>query len=276
MHNEPTLIRLECLGPISYQTGMPICNRFNQSSDWNTEGLSVCRLNPTALLEPPCIHLTAGPHQEPSCQADDGANTAIVDDYEPFIDDYSLYADYDAEFNVQTSFEQQPKVDYQEGMVSDDSGEAFYSESDHGSEDGGDDSDDNEYNVDESNIQFDVDVDMSEFHNDVDVDENGILNNHSKDEGNDMVDDELEVIATDDYQFAGFNEDDRKRLLKELSKSSTCSHGEVHVKPFQIGQVFKTKCDVKNYMDSHAVATRRSLYLAKNDKIWIRVNVEVL
>ncbi|XP_052625000.1 uncharacterized protein LOC111916210 [Lactuca sativa] len=192
----------------------------------------------------------------------------------PFIrsqEDYSLYVDYDAEFNVQTSFEKQPEVDYLKGMVSDDSGEAFYSESGHGSEDSGDDFDDSEYNVDEYNIQFDVDLDMSEFHNAVDVDEHGILNNHSKDDGFGVVDDELEVIATDDYQFAGFHEDDRKRLLKELSKSSTCSHGEVHVKPFQIGQVFKTKFDVKNYMNSHAVATRRSLYLAKNDKIRIRV-----
>nr|KAJ0211177.1 hypothetical protein LSAT_V11C400226020 [Lactuca sativa] len=100
--------------------------------------------------------------------------------------------------------------------------------------------------MDESNIQFDVDVDMSEFHNAVDVDEHGILNNHSKDDGIGVVDDELEVIAIDDYQFARFHEDDRKRLLKELSKSSTCSHGEVHVKPLQIGQVFKTKVDVKN------------------------------
>nr|KAJ0220763.1 hypothetical protein LSAT_V11C200050740 [Lactuca sativa] len=211
--------------------------------------------------------------QEPSCQADNGANTTTVDDYEPFVEDYSLYADYDAEFNVQNSFEKQPEVDYLEGMVSDDSGDAFYSESGHGFEDSGDDSDDSEYNVDESNIQFDVDVNMSEFHNAVDVDEHGILNNHSKDDGIGVVDfdNELEVIATDDYQFAGFHEDDRKRLLKELSKSSTCSHGEVHVKPFQIGQVFKTKVDVKNYMNSHAVATRRSLYLAKNDKIRIRV-----
>nr|KAJ0189063.1 hypothetical protein LSAT_V11C800434450 [Lactuca sativa] len=201
--------------------------------------------------------------QEPSCQADDGANTATIGDYEPFIEDYSLYVDYDGEFNVQTSFEQQLEVDNLEGMVSDDSGEAFNFESGHGSADSGDDSDDIEYNVDESNIQFDVDVDMSEFHNVFDVDEHVILNNHSKDEGNYMVDDELEVIATDDYQFARFHEDDRKRLLKELSKSSTCSHGEVHV--------FKTKRDVKNYMNSHAIATRRSLYLAKNDKIRIRV-----
>nr|KAJ0206345.1 hypothetical protein LSAT_V11C500238400 [Lactuca sativa] len=204
----------------------------------------------------PFIRSQGKQSHEPSCQADDGANITTVDDYEPFIEDYSLYVDYDVEIN---------------GMVSDDSGEAFYSESGHGSEDSGDDSDDSEYNVDESNIQFDVDVDMSEFHNAVDVDEHGILNNHSKYEGIDMVDDESEVIVTDDYQFAGFHEDDRKRLLKELSKSSTCSHGEVHVKPFQIGQVFKTKLDVKNYLNSHAIAIRRSLYLVKNDKIRIRV-----
>ena len=34
-----------------------------------------------------------------------------------------------------------------------------------------------------------------------------------------MIDNELEVIATDDYQFVGFHEDDRKIMLKELSKS---------------------------------------------------------
>ncbi|CAI9285195.1 unnamed protein product [Lactuca saligna] len=173
--------------------------------------------------------------EEPSCQADDGANIVTIGDFEPFVEDYSLYVDYDVEFNVQTSCEQQPEVGYLEGMVSDDSGEAFYSESGHGSEGSGDDFDDSEYNVDESNIQIDVDVDMSEFHNVVDVDEHGILNNHSTFEGNDMVNDELEVTAIDDYQFVGFHEDDRKRLLKELSKSSRCSHGEVHVKPFQIG-----------------------------------------
>ncbi|CAI9287171.1 unnamed protein product [Lactuca saligna] len=106
---------------------------------------------------------------------------------------------------------------YLKGMVSDDSGEAFCSESGHSSQDNGDDFDDSEYNVDESNRQFDVDVDMMEFHNVVDVNEHGILNNHAKDKGNNMRGDELEVIATDDYQFAGFHEDARKRMLKELS-----------------------------------------------------------
>ncbi|CAI9260211.1 unnamed protein product [Lactuca saligna] len=170
--------------------------------------------------------------EEPSCQADDRFHTTIVDDIEPFVEDYSLYVDYVDMFNVQTSCEQQPEVDYLKGMVSDNSGEAFYSECGHGSKGSGDDSDDSECNVDEANIQFDVDVDMSKFHNVVDVDKHGILNNHSTDEGNDMADNELEVIMTGDCQFMGYHEDDKKRLLKELSKSSRCSHGEVHVKPF--------------------------------------------
>nr|KAJ0202464.1 hypothetical protein LSAT_V11C600303020 [Lactuca sativa] len=192
--------------------------------------------------------------EEPSWLADDGVHNATIDEFEPFVEDYSVYADYDAEDNVQTSCEHQPEVDYLEGMLSDDSGEAFYYESGYGSEGSGDDYDDSDYNVDESNIHFDVDVDMIEFHNVVYVDEHGILINHSTDEGNDMIDNDLE--------FVGFHEDDMKRMLKELSKSSRCSHGEVNV--------FKTKCDVKNFMDTHAVEIR-SLYLAKNDKIRIRV-----
>ena len=104
-------------------------------------------------------------------------------------------------------------MDILEGMASDDSGKAFYYESGYGFEGSGDDSDNSDYNLDETNIQFDVDVDMREFHSVVDVDEHGILNNHSTGERNDMIDNELEVIATDDYQFAGIHEDDRKKCL---------------------------------------------------------------
>nr|KAJ0200557.1 hypothetical protein LSAT_V11C600303890 [Lactuca sativa] len=102
----------------------------------------------------------------------------------------------------------------------------------------GDDSDDSDYIVHESNLQFDVDVDMSEFQSAVDVDEHGILNKQTESIGNDIVDEELEVIQSDDYQ---------------------------------VGQCFKTKKEVVDYMHAHAVNTRRSLYLAKNDKIRIRV-----
>ena len=60
-------------------------------------------------------------------------------------------------------------------------------------------------------------------------------------------------------------------MLKELSRSTPCSHGEIHLKPYRVGQCFKTKKEVVDYMHAHAVNTRRSLYLAKNDKIRIRV-----
>ncbi|CAI9268122.1 unnamed protein product [Lactuca saligna] len=87
----------------------------------------------------------------------------------------------DVEYIVQKYCQHQLEVDYLVIMVSDDSGEAFCFESRFGSEGSGDDSDDSDYNVDESHIQFDVDVDITEFHNVVDVDKHGTLNNHSTD-----------------------------------------------------------------------------------------------
>ncbi|KAL4568397.1 hypothetical protein LXL04_024008 [Taraxacum kok-saghyz] len=70
------------------------------------------------------------------------------------------------------------------------------------------------------------------------------------------------VINTDDYEFASFQKDERKRKLKELSSSRKCSHGEVHKKAFRVGQSFKIIVDL--------VQSRRRLYLAKNDEIRIR------
>ena len=67
-----------------------------------------------------------------------------------------------------------------EGMVSNDSGDAFYSQNEDDFDFSGDDSDDSDYIVHESNLQFDVDVDMSEFQSVVDLDEHGILNKKTK------------------------------------------------------------------------------------------------
>ncbi|CAI9263530.1 unnamed protein product [Lactuca saligna] len=128
-----------------------------------------------------------------------------------------------------------------EVVLSDDSGDAFYSQNGDGHDYCGDDSDDSDYIVHESNLQFDVDVDMSEFQSDVDVDEYVILNKQIKTVGNDMVHEELVVIQSDDYQFAGFYEDERKIMLKEMSSSTSCSHGEIHLKPYRVGQCFKKK-----------------------------------
>ncbi|CAI9274730.1 unnamed protein product [Lactuca saligna] len=177
----------------------------------------------------------------------------------------------DAEYNVPNGEDNQVEMEILKGVISDESGDAFYSQNEDGFDYSGDDSDDSDYIVHESNLQFDVDVDMSEFQSAVDVDEHGILNKQTKSIGNDIVEEELEVIQSDDYQYEGFYEDERTKMLKELSRSTTCSHGEIHLKPYRVGQCFKTKKEVVDYMHAHAVNTSRSLYIAKNDKIRIRV-----
>nr|KAJ0209013.1 hypothetical protein LSAT_V11C400187450 [Lactuca sativa] len=97
------------------------------------------------------------------------------------------------------------------------------------------------YVVDQSHV---IDVDKSHGHS-KGVDEHGILNKQTKTIGNDIVHEELEVIQSDDCRFVGFHEDERKRMLKEMSKSTTCSHGEIYLKPCRVGQSFKTKKEDK-------------------------------
>lgn len=68
------------------------------------------------------------------------------------------------------------------------------------------------------------------------------------------------------YKFRGFHEDERKKLPKELSMSNECSHGEVHKKAFRVGQVIRTKKDVKTYINLHAIQSKRSFYFTKKEK----------
>ncbi|KAL4560423.1 hypothetical protein LXL04_032574 [Taraxacum kok-saghyz] len=135
----------------------------------------------------------------------------------------------------------------------------------------GQDSLDTDFFVQDSNLHFNVDVDMSEFMSAVDVDEHGILSGAKNLESFDNVDDELRPVDLDGGQFAGFSEDERKMMLMELNRPSSCSEGVVHAKLFIAGQLFKTKEDVKSFVSLHAVNSRRALYLAKNDKIRVRV-----
>nr|KAJ0191861.1 hypothetical protein LSAT_V11C800403850 [Lactuca sativa] len=208
---------------------------------------------------------------EPICEDIDGQQSVRLDEFEAFTDDYSTYTDFDVEYNVPNGEDNQVEMEILEGMVSDDSVDAFYSQNEDGFDYSGDDFDDSDYIVHESNLQFDVDVDMSEFQSVVDVDEHGILNKQTESIGNDIVDEELEVIQSDDYQYAGFYEDERTKMLKELSRSNPCSHGEIHLKQYRVGQYLKTKKEVVDYIHAHVVNIRRSLYLAKNDKIRIRI-----
>ncbi|KAL4566631.1 hypothetical protein LXL04_030751 [Taraxacum kok-saghyz] len=124
----------------------------------------------------------------------------------------------------------------------------------------GEDSRDTDYFEQDSNLHFDVDVD-----------EHGILSGAKNVESFDNLDDELRPVDLDGGQFAGFAQDERKRMLMELNRPSTCSEGVVHTKPFIACQLFKTKEDVKSLVRLHAVNSRRALHLAKNDKIRVRI-----
>ncbi|CAI9277512.1 unnamed protein product [Lactuca saligna] len=137
--------------------------------------------------------------EEPNCEDINGQQSVRLDEFEAFTDDYSTYVDFDAEYTVPNGEDNQVEMEILEGMVSDDSGDAFYSQNGDGSDYSGDDSDDSDYIVHDSNLQFDVDVDMSEFQSVVDVDEHGILNKQIESIGTDIVDEELEVIQSDDY-----------------------------------------------------------------------------
>ncbi|KAL4584991.1 hypothetical protein LXL04_009604, partial [Taraxacum kok-saghyz] len=110
----------------------------------------------------------------------------------------------------------------------------------------GQDSLDTDFFVQDSKIHFDVDVDMSEFMSVVDVDEHGILSGAKNLESFENLDDELRPVDLDGGQFAGFADDETKRMLMELNRPSSCSEGVVHAKPFIAGQLFKTNEDVKS------------------------------
>ncbi|KAL4588010.1 hypothetical protein LXL04_000888 [Taraxacum kok-saghyz] len=135
----------------------------------------------------------------------------------------------------------------------------------------GQDSRDTDYFEQDSNLHFDVDVDMSEFMSAVDVDEHGILSGVKNVESFDNLDNELRPVDLDGGQFAGFAQDERKRMLMELNRPSSCSEGVVHAKPFIAGQLFKTKEEVKSLVRLHAVNSRRALHLAKNENIRVRI-----
>nr|KAJ0207725.1 hypothetical protein LSAT_V11C500268550 [Lactuca sativa] len=165
--------------------------------------------------------------EEPICEDIDGQQSVRLDEFEAFTDDYPTYDNFDVEYSVPNGEYIEVDMENLEGMISDDSGDAFYSQNGDGSDYSGDDSDDSDYIVHVSNLQFYMDVDMSDFQSVVDVDEHGILNKEIESIWNDIVDGELEVIQSDDYQYAGFYEDERTKMLKELNRIMVICGGVV-------------------------------------------------
>ncbi|KAL4578998.1 hypothetical protein LXL04_015133 [Taraxacum kok-saghyz] len=138
-----------------------------------------------------------------------------------------------------------------------------------------DDSQDSDYWVDEENIIHDVEVDMRDFHMSIDTDvefmERPVNTNKGTDD--DASREELDVIDNDEWDSMEEDSDlDRKRraVLKDLGKEKVCSEGQVHKVKFHIGQKYKSKKELKDKIQLHALETRRNLFFIKNDKCRLR------
>ncbi|CAI9266101.1 unnamed protein product [Lactuca saligna] len=122
-------------------------------------------------------------HRNQFCEDIGGEQSVRLDEFEEFIEDYSNYIDFDAEYSVPNGEHNQVEMEIIEGMLSDDIGDAFYIQNGDGFDYSGDDSDDSDYIVDGFNLQFDVDVD-----------EHGIINKKTENVGNDIVHEEWKLF----------------------------------------------------------------------------------
>ena len=153
--------------------------------------------------------------------------------------------------------------------------ERHESEHEGSGEEGGDESDESDIDfiVDEENYVSDVEVDMSDFHLNIDLDAEYVERSTptEQDEEGDIED--VEVIDNDEWDSIGEDSADEKRksLLKQLRKEKRCSHGVVHAAPFCVGQQYKSKKEIKEKVNQHAIESRRNLFFKKNDKVRLRV-----
>nr|KAJ0219453.1 hypothetical protein LSAT_V11C300139830 [Lactuca sativa] len=112
----------------------------------------------------------------------------------------------------------------------------------------------------ENNIQ-DVDVDMANFCLNVESDvEGACINGIHGHEPEDM-----EVINNEFKSLDEGSKQDRERraLIKILGKEKRSSLGSIHIQSFSVGQKFKSKKDLKELIDVHALETRRNLFFKK-------------
>ncbi|GJV38114.1 hypothetical protein Tco_1410591 [Tanacetum coccineum] len=87
---------------------------------------------------------------------------------------------------------------------------------------------------------------------------------------------ELDVIGNDYFDSGTDSEDDgiekiRRNKLKEIKKANESADNIVFKHFFYVGQTFSTPAEVKERVRLHSIETRRKLFLAKNDKLRIRV-----
>ncbi|GKB87528.1 mutator type transposase, partial [Tanacetum coccineum] len=134
-----------------------------------------------------------------------------------------------------------------------------------------DDSKDNDYIVDEDNVINEVDVDMQEFYQNIDKDVEWVGPSKGNvevpaqvdvEEGFDLDDFDMDIDCDSDVESSK----ERKRALRALRKESKIKHGH-----FYVGQEFADKKEATTLVSCQAVATRRKLYVWKNDKLRVMV-----
>ncbi|KAL4556249.1 hypothetical protein LXL04_038894 [Taraxacum kok-saghyz] len=156
-------------------------------------------------------------------------------------------------------------------------GEEGGNESEHEAvgEEGGDESDESDIDfiVDEENYVSDVEMDMSDFHMNIDLDVEYVKRSTPTEENEEGDVEDVEVIDNDEWDSLGEDSGDEKRksLLKQLRKEKRCSHGVVYAAPFYVGQQYKSKKEIKEKVNQHAIESRRNLFFKKNYKVRPRV-----
>ncbi|KAL4572319.1 hypothetical protein LXL04_019091 [Taraxacum kok-saghyz] len=123
--------------------------------------------------------------------------------------------------------------------------------------------------VDEENNVPEVEVDMADFTLNLDGDES----NTDRGDADEEIDEDLDVIDNERWDSLDEGSDDdikRRNVLKNLAKEKRCNLGNVHKASFYVGQKFKSKKELKDLIDDHAIQTRRNLYFEKNDKLRLR------
>ncbi|CAI9272632.1 unnamed protein product [Lactuca saligna] len=128
--------------------------------------------------------------------------------------------------------------------------------------------------VDDENNVSEVEVDMTDFNLNLDKDYGCVqMDGFHNGVGTNDEHEDIEVIDNDRWDSLDEgSEDERKRrcVLKNLAKEKRCSLGNVHKASFYVGQKFKSKKELKEKIDMHALETRRNLYYKKNDKLRLR------
>ncbi|CAI9276482.1 unnamed protein product [Lactuca saligna] len=113
----------------------------------------------------------------------------------------------------------------------------------------------------DNNIE-DVDVDMGDFTLNVESDvEGSCINGVDRHEPEDM-----EVINNEEFKSLDEGSDkdrERRALINNLGKEKRCNLGGVHKQSFLVGDKFKSKKELKEVIDLHALESRRNIFLEK-------------